>query len=145
MKEAPAVRRFIEFLVRQDRKVDMKTEVATRRLERMEKEKDEQEDQEHEANLEEALADKTKVAKLFVDKWFADKVFGFGKVQIGGIVFIHTSIVHGGEVLMIDTDAWAQVVSVPRGCIEHEMPGDATLGKKRRTRRRRTEWPSKWR
>ena len=71
-----------------------------------EREKDEEEDQEHEANLEEALADKTKAVKLVVDKWFVDRGFGFGKALTGEIVFIHASVV-----LMVGTDAWAQVVS----------------------------------
>ena len=62
------VRKMLEFLVRRERKADTRTEVATRRLERLEREKDEEEDQEHEANLEEALADKTKPVKLVVDK-----------------------------------------------------------------------------
>ena len=51
----------------------MKTEVAARRLDRMEREKDDADDAEREANLQEALADQSQVAKLIVDKWFVDK------------------------------------------------------------------------
>ena len=101
----------VEFLVRRERKVDVKTDVAVRRLERLERDKDEQDDHDREASMTEALADKTKVVKLVVDKWFVDKGFGFGRSPTGDIVFIHASVVHGGEVLMIGTDAWAQVVS----------------------------------
>ena len=46
----------VAYLVRRERKVDVKTDVAVRRLERLEKEK------EHDASLSEALADKTNVA-----------------------------------------------------------------------------------
>ena len=77
----------------------------------MEREQDEQDDKERDANLQEALGDKTKVVKLALDKWFVDKGFGFGKVPIGETVFIHAIVVHGGEVLMVGTDAWVQVVN----------------------------------
>ena len=93
------VRKMLEFLVRRERKVDTQTEVATRRLERLEREKDEGEGQEHEANLEEAIADKTKAVKLVVD------------VPTCEIVFIHASAVVGAEVLTIGTDAWVQAVN----------------------------------
>ena len=96
----------VEFLVRQERKLDVKVDVAVRRLERLEKEHSQLEDEEHEASLPNALADRTKV----VDKWFADQGFGFGKVPTGEVVFIHASVVRGAEVLMIGTDAWVQVV-----------------------------------
>ena len=105
------IRQMVEFLVRRERKLDVKTDVAVRRLERLERDKDEQDDHDREASMTEALADKTKVVKLVVDKWFVDKGFGFGRSPTGDIVFIHASVVHGGEVLMIGTDAWAQVVS----------------------------------
>ena len=49
--------------------------------------------------------------KLTVDKWFVDKGFGFGKVQIGEVVFIYASVVQGAEVLVVGTDAWIQVLS----------------------------------
>ena len=61
--------------------------------------------------MQEALGDKTKVVKLVIDKWFVDKGFGFGKVPTGETVFIHAGVVHGGEVLMVVTDAWVQVVN----------------------------------
>ena len=129
-----------------ERKVDTQTEVATRRLERLEREKDEEEDQEHEANLEEALADKTKAVKLVVGKWFVDRGFGFGKVPTGEIVFIHASAVVGAEVLTIGRDAWVQVVNDDarsQGGIEPDGPGDKMCGKRRRTKRKRTRWPSR--
>ena len=101
----------LEFLVRRARKIDEKTEVAVQKFQRLEKERDEQDDKEREASLKEALADQTHVVKLVVDKWFVDKGFGFGKVLSGKIAFIHASVVYGGEVLMIGTNAWPQVVN----------------------------------
>ena len=146
-KDLKEARKMLEFLVRRERKVDTQTEVATRRLERLEREKEDEEDREHEANLEEALVDKTKVVKLVVDKWFVDRGFGFGKVPTGKIVFIHASAVVGAEVLTIGTDAWVQVVNddarARGGGIEPDEPGDKTCGKQRRTKRKRTRWPSK--
>ena len=104
-------RELIGVLVRKERCAETKAEIAARRLDRLEQEQDEQDDKEHEANLQEALSDKTKVVKLAIDKWFVDRGFGFGKVTIGETVFIHASVVHGGEVLMVGTDAWVQVVN----------------------------------
>ena len=104
------IRRMVEFLVRRERKLDVKADVAVRRLARLEREHSQQEDEEREASLPDALADRTKVVKLVVDKWFVDKGFGFGKVPTGEVIFIHASVVHGAEVLMIGTDAWVQVV-----------------------------------
>ena len=112
----------------------------------MEREKDEVDDAEDEVNLQEALADKTKVVKLVVDKRFVDKGYGFGKAPTVEIFFIHASVVQGAEVLMVGTDAWAQVVSDharAEGGIEHEELGDETRGNNNGTRRRRTEWRSK--
>ena len=104
------IRRMVEFLVRRERKLDVKSDVAVRRLARLEKEHSQLENEEREASLPDALADRTKVVKLVVDKWFVDKGFGFGKVPTGEVVFIHASVVQGAEVLMIGTDAWVQVV-----------------------------------
>ena len=101
----------VEFLVRRERKLDAKTDIAVRRLEHLEKEQDEQDDHVREASMTEALADKTKVVKLVVDKWFVDRGFGFGNVSAGEIVFIHASAVVGAEVLTIGTDAWVQLVN----------------------------------
>ena len=87
--------------------------MAVNRLERLERE------------TSRALADNTKVVKLVV--WFLDKGFGFGKIPTGEIVFIHASVVHGGEVLMFGTDAWVQDVSddaLAEGGIEHATLGD---------------------
>ena len=111
VKDPKEARKMQEFLVRRERKEDTQTEAATRRLERLDREKDDEEDREHEANMTEALTDKTKVVKLVVDKWFVDRGFGFGKVTTGEIVFIHASAVVGTEVLTIGTDAWVQVVN----------------------------------
>ena len=105
------IRRMVEFLVQRERKLDVKADVAIRRLERLEKENLQMEDEALEASLPEALADKTKVAKLHVDKWFVDKGFGFGKAPSGEVVFIHASAVQGAEVLVIGTEAWVQVVN----------------------------------
>ena len=110
-KELREIRRMIEFLVNRERKLDIKTDVAARRLERLERESSQFEDEEREASLEEALADHAKVVKLTVDKWFVDKGFGFGRAPTGEVVFIHASVVQGAEVLVIGTEAWTQVVS----------------------------------
>ena len=104
------IRRMVEFLVRRERKLDVKADVAVRRLARLEKEHSQQEDEECEASLPVALADRTKVVKLVVDKWFIDKGFGFGRVPTGEVIFIHASVFRGAEVLTIGTDAWVQVV-----------------------------------
>ena len=85
-EELKEMKKMLEILVRRERKVDVRTEVAVTKLQRLEKERDEENDKEHEASLKEALADKTKVVKLVVDKWFVDKGYGFGKVPTGEIV-----------------------------------------------------------
>ena len=69
------------------------------------------------------------------------KEFVSAKPQKGEIVFIHARVVQGAEVLMVGTDAWAQVVSDHAGAeggIENEEPGDDTLGRRQGTRRKRT-------
>ena len=73
------VRELLGVLVGRESCAEARTEIAARRLDRMEREQDEVDDAEHEANLQEALADKTKVVMLVVDKWFVDKGFGFGR------------------------------------------------------------------
>ena len=105
------IRRMVEFLVRRERKLDVKADVAIQRLERLERENLQLEDEVLESSLPDALADRTKVVKLVVDKWFVDKGFGFGRVPTGEVIFIHASAVQGAEVLMIGTEAWVQVVS----------------------------------
>ena len=104
------VRELVGVLMRRERCAEVKTEVAARRLERMEREKDDADDAEHEADLQEALANQTKAVRL-VDKWFVDRGFVFGRTTTGEIVFIHASVVQGAEVLMVGANAWAQVVS----------------------------------
>ena len=110
-KDLREIRRMVEFLVHRERKLDVRTDVAARRLERLERESSQLEDEERETSLEGALTDRTKVVKLIVDKWFVDKGFGFGKAPTGEVVFIHASVVQGAEVLVVGTDAWTQVVS----------------------------------
>ena len=105
------VRELLRVLVRRERRAETKTEIAARRLDRMEQEQTEADDAEHEVNLQEALANQSKAVKVVVDKWFVDKGYGFGKAPTGEIVFIHASAVQGAEVLTIGTDAWVQVVS----------------------------------
>ena len=58
------IRRVVEFLVRRERKLDVKADVAVRRLERLEKEHSQLEDEEREASLPDALPDRTKVVML---------------------------------------------------------------------------------
>ena len=140
------IRRMVEFLVRRERKLDVKADVAVRRLARLEKEHSQLEDADREASLPDALADRTKVVKLVVDKWFVDKGFGFGRVPTGEVIFIHASVVRGAEVLMIGTDAWVQVVrddARAQGGIEHAKPGDTPRGKRRETKRGQAKWQSK--
>ena len=109
--ELAHVRELLGVLVRRERRAETKTEIAARRLDRMEREQTEADDAEHEANLQEALANQSKAVKVLVDKWFVDKGYGFGKAPTGEIVFIHASAVQGAEVLTIGTDAWVQVVN----------------------------------
>ena len=71
------------------------------------------------------------------------------KVPFGEIVVVHASAVQGAEVITISTDARVQVVSdharaKGEGSIEHEESGDRTRGDKEGTRRRRSEWRSKY-
>ena len=68
------VRELLGVLVRRERCAETKTEIAARRLDRMEREQDEAE-----ANFQEALANQSKAVKVVVDKWFVDKGYGFGK------------------------------------------------------------------
>ena len=98
-------------LVRRERCAEMRTSIAARRLDRMEREQGEVDDTEHEASLQEALVDKTMVVKLVVDKWLVGAGFSIGKTPTSEIVLIHASVVRGAEVLTIGTVAWAQVVS----------------------------------
>ena len=53
-KEVREIRRMVEFLVRRERKLDVKADVAVRRLERQEKEHSQLEDEAHEASLPDA-------------------------------------------------------------------------------------------
>ena len=105
------VRELLGVLVCRETCAEAKTEIAARRLGRMEREKDEADDAEHEANLQEALTNQSQAVKVLVDKCFVDKGYGFGKAPTGEIVFIQASAVQGAEVLTIGTDAWVQVVS----------------------------------
>ena len=105
------IRELLGVLVRKERSAEAKAEIAARRLNRMERERDQESEAECEVTLEEALADPSKVVRVIVDKWFVDRGFGFGKVLTGEIVFIHASAVVGAEVLTIGTDAWVQVVN----------------------------------
>ena len=109
--ELAHVREMVGVLVRRERSAEHKAEVATRRLDRMEREQTEADDAEHEANLQEALANQSKAVKVLVDKWFVEKGYGFGKAPTGEIVFVNASAVQGAEVLTIGTDAWVQVVN----------------------------------
>ena len=140
-KDIAHVRELFGVLVRRERCAETKTEIAARRLDRMEREKDEADDAEHEANLQEALTNQSKAVKVLVDKGY-----GFGKAPKGEIVFIHASAVQGAEVLTIGTDAWVQVVNddarAQRG-IEQREPGAETRGRPKGTKRTRTKWPNK--
>ena len=131
------VRELVGVLVRRERCIETKAEIAARRLDRMEQEKDEAEDGVHEASLQEALANQAKVVRLVVDKWFVDKGFGFEKTTMGEIVFIHASVVQGAEALVVGTDAW-----VPRKGIGREEHGDETRGENRATKRGEPSGPA---
>ena len=72
------VRELVGILVRRERCAEARTEIAARKLDRLQKGKDDTDDAESEATLQEALTNNTKVVKLAVDKWFVDKGFGFG-------------------------------------------------------------------
>ena len=128
--ELAHVRELLGVLVRRERRAETKTEIAARRLDRMEREQHEADDAEHEASLEEALSNQSKAVKVVVDKWFVDKGYGFGKAPTGEIVFIHASAVQGAEVLTIGTDAWVQVVNDDARA-QGGVPSKESLGTKR--------------
>ena len=124
------IRRMVEFLLHRERKLDVKTDVAVKRVE---KENSQLHDEERATSLTEALADRTKIVKLVVDKWFVDKGHGFGRASSSEAVFIHVSAVQGAEVLTIGVDAWAQVGSDgarAHGSIEHAGRGDKARGRR---------------
>ena len=136
-KELREIRRMVEFLVHRERKLDVKTDVAARRLVRLGRESSQLKDEERGASLEEAHTDHTKVVKLTVDKWFVGKGYGF-VAPTGEVVFIHASVVQGAEVLVVGTEAWTQVVSdharAEEG-IEPERRGGRERGGRKRTER----------
>ena len=101
--------------------------MAARRLERVDGEHEEKEDKKHEASRTEAFVDRTKVANLVVQNLFVDNGFGFRKDPTGEVVFIQASVVQGAEVLMVGTDAWAQVVS-DHARVEGEASSTKGLG-----------------
>ena len=80
------IRQMVEFLVRRERKLYEKADVAIRTLQRLEEENHQPEDEAFDTSFPEAFADKTKVVKLLVDKWVVDKGFGFGKAPSKGWV-----------------------------------------------------------
>ena len=108
--ELAHVRELLGVLVRRERFTETETEIAARRLDRMEREQYEADDAEHEANLQEAFTIESKAVKVVVDKWFADNGYGFGKAPTGDVVFIHASAAQSAKVLEIGTNAWVQVV-----------------------------------
>ena len=65
-------RELLGVLVRKERCAETKAEIAARRLDRMERERDQESEAECEATLEEALTNQSKVVKVIVDKWFVD-------------------------------------------------------------------------
>ena len=66
--ELAHVRELLGVLVRRERCAEAKTEIAARRLDRMEREGHEADDAEHEANLQEALTNQSKAVKVVVHK-----------------------------------------------------------------------------
>ena len=85
------IRELLGVLVRKERSAETKAEIAARKLDKMERERDQESEAECEVTLEEALTNQSKVVKVIIDKWFVDKGFGFGKTPTGQVVFIHAS------------------------------------------------------
>ena len=144
-QESLEAQKLTDLLVRHERNVAMKTEVASRRLERMEKEKDNEADTENEANLEQAVEDKSKFAKLVVDKWCGDKGFGFGKVKRRSSSM--PALTKERCLLMVGTDAWTEVVSdgarakgVGKGVPSTHIVGTRGVEGRETTKRRPTTW-----
>ena len=116
----------VEFLVHQERKLDVKTDVAARRLERLEREGSQLEDKEREfqprrsprgpQQSREAHCRQV-VCRQGVRLW----------APSGEVVFIHASVVQGAEVLVVGTDAWTQVVS-DHARAEGEGPSPKGMG-----------------
>ena len=88
--ELSQVRERVGVLVRRERCVETKAEIAARRLDRKRK-KDEEAEAECEANLEEALQNQSKAVKVIFDTGFVDTGVGFGRAPTVEIVFIHAS------------------------------------------------------
>ena len=105
------IRELLGVLVRKERSAEAKAEIAARKLDKMERERDQESEAECEATLGEALTNQSKVVKVIIDKWFVDKGFGFGKNPTGQSIFIHASAVQVAEVLKIGTDKRVQVVN----------------------------------
>ena len=55
-EELREMRKMLQFLVRRERKVDMKTEVAAKKLQRLEREREEEDDKEHEVEASKKLS-----------------------------------------------------------------------------------------
>ena len=104
------IRRMVEFLLRREMKLDVKTDVSVRRLERLEKENDEEEDEEREASLTDALSDKTKVAKAGRRQVVRRQRLWLRQCPVlrGGL---HPRKRCGRCEGLIGTDAWLQVVN----------------------------------
>ena len=128
--ELAHVRELLGVLVRRERCAEAKTEIAARRLDRMERERHEADDAEHEANLQEALTNQSKAVKVVVHKWFVDKGYVFGKAPTSEVVFIQASAVQSAEVLTIGTDAWVQVVNDDARA-QREVSSSESLGARR--------------
>ena len=134
------------FLVRRESKLDVQTDVAVRRLEKLEKENFQLENEEHKASNAEALADRTKIVELAVDKWFVDMGYGFGKALEGEIVFINASAVRRRDFHDRHRRVGAsreRRCSSPGEVVEHAELGDAARGRRRETRRGQAKWHSK--
>ena len=110
-EELREIRHVVEFLVRRERKLDVKADVAIRRLERLEKVNFQLEDEALEAASRQPSQTRPKSLSSSSTSGSSTRAFGFGKAPSSEIVFIHASAVQGAEVLMIGTDAWVQVVS----------------------------------
>ena len=143
------VRELLGVLVRRERRAETKTEIAARRLDRMEREQHEADDAEHESSLEEALYESVEGREGARRQMVHRQELGLRESPpTGEVVFIHASAVQGAEVLTIGTDAWVQVVNDDGraqglGTRARREPGGEARGRPRGTEKTRSKWPNK--
>ena len=120
----------VEFLLHRERKLDVKTDVAVKRLE-----KDNSQLQSRGARNQPNRSPRRQDQNREVSRRqvVRRQGYGFGRASSSETVFIHFNAVEGAEVLTIGTDARTQVGSDgarARESIEYAGPGDVARGRR---------------